>query len=113
MAVYGSATPGPMSDYTIGAVADQATSRSKGHQGILIIGTLLPKYQHYKAEYRDLLREAVIMTKGNSEDAREMGLAQRPLHDQGHRACGLATTTIQFKTTRFLADDVALLGTSS
>ena len=30
-------------------------------EGILITGTLLSKYQHYKAGYRDMHREAVMI----------------------------------------------------
>ena len=59
--VYGSATPGPMNDYSIGVVSDQGTWRSKGQQGILILGSLLSKYQHYKAEDRDMHREALVI----------------------------------------------------
>ena len=59
--IYGSATPGPINDYSIGVVSDQATWRLKGQQGILILGSLLSKYQHYKAEDRDMHREALVI----------------------------------------------------
>ena len=52
--VYGRATPGEISEHTIHAVADQATRRSKGQQGILVIGTISSRFQHYRIEYRDM-----------------------------------------------------------
>ena len=54
--MYGSATPGD--------VCEQAIHTSKGQQGVLVIGTVKSKYQHYKIEaieYRDMWREAFIV----------------------------------------------------
>ena len=44
--IYGSATPG-----------------TKGQQGVLVIGTVQGLYQHYKIEYRDMYREAFIVSR--------------------------------------------------
>ena len=53
--VYGSATSLEKSaKHTIHTVADQATRRSKGQQGILVIGTISSRFQHYRIEYRDM-----------------------------------------------------------
>ena len=62
--VYGSATPGDVCVQSIHTVAYQATRTSKGQQGVLVIGTVKSKYQHYKIEaieYRDMWREAFIV----------------------------------------------------
>ena len=59
--MYGSATPGHVCVQSIHTVADQATRKSKGQPGVLVIGTVKSKYQHYKIEYRDMWREAFIV----------------------------------------------------
>ena len=61
--VYGSATPGAINKHTIHTVVDQATRRAKGQQGVLVIGTVQSIYQHYKIEYRDMYREAFIVSR--------------------------------------------------
>ena len=61
--VYGSATPGAINKHTIHTVVDQATRRANGQQGVLVIGTVQSNYQHYKIEYRDMYREAFIVSR--------------------------------------------------
>ena len=56
--VYGSATLGELCPATLQIVCDRATRRSKGQQGVLILGQVDSKFQHYSLGYRDTWREA-------------------------------------------------------
>ena len=63
-AVYGSATPGPWSSYSLQTVLAQAIKRPKAHNhGMVVCGTILSKHQHYKCDFRDTRKEHAIVAR--------------------------------------------------
>ena len=64
-AVYGSATPGPWSSYSLQTVLAQAIKRPKAytHDGMVVRGTILSKHQHYKCNFRDTRKEHAIVAR--------------------------------------------------
>ena len=63
-AVYGSATPGPWSSYSLQTVLAQAVKRPKAYNhGMVVRGTILPKHQHYKCDFRDTCKEHAIVAR--------------------------------------------------
>ena len=63
-AVYGSATPGPWSSYSLQTVLAQAIRRPKAYShGMVVCGTILSKYQHYKCDFRDTRKEHAIVAR--------------------------------------------------
>ena len=63
-AVYGSATPGSWSSYSLQTVLAQAIRRPKAYShGMVVCGTILSKYQHYKCDFRDTRKEHAIVAR--------------------------------------------------
>ena len=63
-AVYGSATPGPWSSYSLQTVLAQAIRRPKAYNhGMVVCGTILSKHQHYKCDFRDTRKEHAIVAR--------------------------------------------------
>ena len=63
-AVYGSATPGPWSSYSLQTVLAQAIKRPKAYtHGMVVRGTILSKHQHYKCNFRDTRKEHAIVAR--------------------------------------------------
>ena len=63
-AVYGSATPGPWSSYSLQTVLAQAIKRPKAYShGMVVCGTILSKHQHYKCDFRDTRKEHAIVAR--------------------------------------------------
>ena len=63
-AVYGSATPGPWSSYSLQTVPAQAIRRPKAYShGMVVRGTILSKHQHYKCDFRDTRKEHAIVAR--------------------------------------------------
>ena len=63
-AVYGSATPGAWSSYSLQTVLAQAIKRPKAYtHGMVVRGTILSKHQHYKCDFRDTRKEHAIVAR--------------------------------------------------
>ena len=63
-AVYGSATPGPWSSYSLQTMLAQAIRRPKAYShGMVVRGTILSKHQRYKCDFRDTRKEHAIVAR--------------------------------------------------
>ena len=85
-AVYGSATPGPWSSYSLQTVLAQAIKRPKAYtHGMVVCGTILSKHQHYKCDFRDTRKEhAIVARRGVVRTPEKVGIPRGPSHHQGH-----------------------------
>ena len=58
--VYGSGTPGPLSDWTLQVCCAQLLKKPKGRQDVVLIGSFFGTESHYKANWGSVQDEAYI-----------------------------------------------------
>ena len=82
--VYGAATPGDISDYTVQAATAQLLKRPKGRNDIILLCTLATTEAHYKASWSSLTDEAhVCRRRGILRNSDSWGAHAGHLHVQG------------------------------
>ena len=82
--VYGAATPGDISDYTMQTATAQLLKRPKGRNDIILLCTLATTEQHYKASWSSLTDEAhVCRRRGILRNSDRWGAHAVHLHVQG------------------------------
>ena len=82
--VYGAATPGDISDYTVQTATAQLLKRPKGRNDIIMLCTLATTEAHYKASWSSLTDEAhVCRRRGILRNSDRWGAHAGHLHVQG------------------------------
>ena len=82
--VYGAATPGDISDYTVQTATAQLLKRPKGRNDIILLCTLATTEAHYKASWSSLTDEAhVCRRRGILRNSDRWGAHPGHLHVQG------------------------------
>ena len=82
--VYGAATPGDISDYTVQTATAQLLKRPKGRNDIILLCTLATTEAHYKASWSSLTDEAhVCRRRGILRNSDRWGAHAGHLHVQG------------------------------
>ena len=82
--VYGAATPGDISDYTVETATAQLLKRPKGRSDIIMLCTLATTEAHYKASWSSLTDEAhVCRRRGILRNSDRWGAHAGHLHVQG------------------------------
>ena len=89
VAVYGAATPGSWSEYSIQVVLDNLLRKPKGVQGWMVIGTVDSRMQHYRIEHPEGTRS--FFCQGGRKDPLAVGLAHQPLFIMGSVSTPLYT----------------------
>ena len=85
VALYGAATPGNWSTYTIQVVLDNLLRKPKGVQGYTAIGTIDSRSQHYRIEFRNTIKEhEVVFARGV---VRSVGHGMSAIFTFEHRSC--------------------------
>ena len=82
--VYGAATPGDISDYTVQTATAQLLKRPKGRNDIIMLCALATTEAHYKASWSSLTDEAhVCRRRGILRNSDRWGAHAGHLHVQG------------------------------